>query len=242
MAVAARGRGGFTLIEMLCGLAIAAMVVLSTGALIRQGVFFFDRGTRAVDADEQLALAIDCLTRDFAAMRFVLQKNSGSTSMRVAFSGGTESTEDDNEIVFISAGGRAVGPQGEEVVSLTIEPDGDVTQLVRRRAPWLGPRMPLNDAQLEDAVILLKGRVSMSFSFSKFAQNGTAEWVDHWTDDKSLPHAVRLNLRDDVTGADLPGAVFAVRADAPGACAAGGPACVALIAGTGPQPAGAAKQ
>jgi type II secretion system protein J len=232
MAITARGRGGFTLVEMLAALAIAAMVVVSTGALIRQGVFFFDRGTRTVDADEQLALAIDCLTRDFGAMRFVLQKTEGSGGMRISF---TDSAEDENGITFLSAGGRAVGPQGEEIVSLTIETNADGTQLVRRRAPWLGPRMHLRDAQLEDPVVLLKGHVSLSFSFSKLGQNGTAEWVDHWTDDKSLPHAVRLTIHDEATGIDLPGTVFAVHADAPAACATGRADCLARPADTAPR-------
>jgi type II secretion system protein J len=236
MPVTSKGRGGFTLVEMLGALAIAAMVILSTSALLRQGVFFFDRGSRSIGADEQLALAIDCLTRDFAAMRFVMQKNDGGT--RIGFADGAEGQEG---ITFLSAGGRAVGPQGEEIVSLAIEVNGDDTQLVRRRVPWSGPRMHLTDMLLGDPVVLLKGRVSLSFSFSKLADNGTAEWVDHWTDDKSLPHAVRLNIRDEATGANLPGAVFAVRADAPAACASSNPDCLGRLANA-PQQAASTRQ
>ena len=51
-------RAGFTLIESLVALAITSLIVLSAGALIRDGLFYFDRGTRAVDETEEFALAV----------------------------------------------------------------------------------------------------------------------------------------------------------------------------------------
>jgi prepilin-type N-terminal cleavage/methylation domain-containing protein len=215
-----KSRAGFTLVEMLAALAIVSMIILSTGTLVHQGAFFFDRGTRAIDVNEQLALAIDCLTRDFGAVRFVQQTITNGTT--VAFSGEPTSADDDAKVVFVTAGGRAAGPLGEEVVSVSVETNDDASaQLVRRRSAWRGPRMRLEDVQPGEAVILLKGRFTASFSFSKIAQDGNIVWYDSWTKEQGLPHSVRLNMHDETTGADLAGAIFPVHADAPAACTKG---------------------
>lgn len=235
MPVVSPARAGFTLVETLAALAIAAAIILSTSALVHQGVFFFDRGRRSVDQVEQLTLAIECLTRDFGAARFIVEKNANGA--RATFTGVPAGEGGQAKVLFVTAGGRASGPQGEEVVSITVETSDEFTQLVRRRSAWLGPRMRLEDAKLQDAVILLKGKLDMSFSFSELMKNGTVVWYDRWTGEKGLPHSVRLNLRDSVTGAGLlMAAEFAVRADAPAACTAGKPDCLSLAAKTNSGP------
>ncbi len=228
----ADARAGFTLIETLAALAIASVVILSTSALLHQGVFFFDRGTRTVEDSEQLAAAVESLTRDFGAARFVVSKGASKT----AFIGTPASEDAPAKIVFVSSGGRAAGPQGEEVVSLTVEQMDRGAQLVRRRLPWLGPRMGLDDARPEDSVILLKGRFDAAFAFSELAEDGTLTWQDRWSGEKGLPHSVRLRLRDMETGAGLlAGAEFLVHADAPLSCAGGESDCLSLAAKS-PQP------
>ncbi len=235
MTVVSPERAGFTLVETLAALAIASAIILSTSALIHQGVFFFDRGTRTVDQVEQLTLAIESLTRDFGAARFVVQKNANGT--RAAFTGVPAGEGGQAKILLVTAGGRASGPQGEEVVSITVETGDELTQLVRRRSAWPGPRMRLEDAKLQDAVILLKGKLDMSFSFSELMQNGTLVWHDCWTGETGLPHSVRLNLRDGVTGAGLlMAAEFPVYADAPAACTEGKADCLSLAAKTNSGP------
>lgn len=226
MIVSAKARAGFTLVETLAALAIAAMVLMSLGTLIRQGVLFFDRGTRAVDVNEQLALAIDSLDHDFAAARFVVQRDA--TSAVVAFAAEPGSADGPPKVTFITAGGRASGPQGEEVVSLSIEESDGATQLVRRRAVWRGPRMHLDEARPRDAVILLKGPLSMSFHFAKQGEDGRIAWQDHWKGETELPHSVRLAVHDNATGVDLAGAEFPIRADAPPACTSGKKKCLSL--------------
>ena len=235
MTRAAKSRAGFTLIETLAALAITSVIILSTGGLLYQSVFFFDRGTRTVDQTEQLALAIDSLTRDFGAARFAVQNNGGSA--KAAFIGTPAGDDGPAKIVFVTAGGKAAGPQGEEVVSMTVEPGDGFKQLVRRRVAWRGPRMHLENARPGDPVILIKGKLSISFRFSELAKDGKLIWRDRWNGESGLPHSVRLNMRDDMTGADLlVGAEFPIHADASAACTAGKVDCLSLAAKTNPDP------
>ena len=221
MAVRGDRRAGFTLIESLVALAITSAILVSIGALIHDSAFFFDRGTRSVDQTEQYALAIDCLTHDFAAARFVRQKEAKGPM--TAFTGDGAA----GKILFITGGGRESGPQGEEIVQYSVEREDDSSRLVRRRAPWPGPRMRLDEADLQDAVVLLSGPFDISFGFSELTPAGAVVWRDGWTGAEGLPHSVRLTLRDPTTGGDLlAGGDFPIRANAPMTCVSGKADCL----------------
>ncbi len=224
---------GFTLIETLAALAITSVIILSTGGLLYQSVFFFDRGAVTVDQNEQLALAVDSLSGDFGAARFVVDKPGDKTQQKApgkaAFTGSSSSDGEQAKILFVTSGGKAAGAQGEEVVSLTAEAGDETAQLVRRRVAWRGPRMSLTDATPGDPVILLKGKYDISFSFSELSKDGKLIWHERWSGETGLPHSVRLNLRDSETGADLlAGAEFPIHADAPPSCTGGDRSCLSL--------------
>lgn len=204
---------GFTLIEVLGALAIASVVIIATAGLIHSVALNFDRGTRGVSNAEHLLLAVERLAADFASARLVPQSD-GATGAMVAFLGGP------TQIRFVAAGGVAAGPQGEELVSLTVEEADGVSHLVRRRAAWLGPRTRFESAALRDPVHLIDGQVDISFAFGRVAANGALIWNESWSGQPLLPRLVRLTVRDRASGAELiPGAQFVLRADAPIGCA-----------------------
>jgi len=207
-----RRRAGFTLIESLVALAITSLIAVSAGALFRDGIFYFDRGTQAVDRTEQFALAIDCLTRDFGAVRFMERK--GGDMRKATFVGGAE-----GRIRFVTGGDKAPRSQREEVVEYVVEPHDNFSQLVRRRSPWPGPRLAIDQADPQDPVILLKGDFDIAFQFSDVSPAGEIIWRDEWAAGQGLPRSVRLTLRDRQSGVDLlADNDFPVRANAPMAC------------------------
>jgi general secretion pathway protein J len=168
------------------------------------------------------------LARDFGAASYAALTPSGGPGKRpeerpapIAFDGSAE------RLVFVTA--SAVGARAalEEIVTFSIEPAAkDDARLVRRRAPWLGPRAGLEAAKPQDAVILLEGRFDMSFAYAHI-EDGAASWRDEWRGEAELPRLVRLDLRDRETGERLfPGAEFVLRADAPADCAAGDAKCL----------------
>jgi prepilin-type N-terminal cleavage/methylation domain-containing protein len=211
------GRAGFTLIEALAALAVGSVVILATAALIHDVARHFDRGTRGAQDGERLILAVERLAQDFNSARYVAWTIEGQPV--VAFTGEPAKDDKPAKVTFVGDAGIMAGPQGQEVVTLTIEPAGDLTRLVRRRAVWRGPRMRRDEVSPQDAVILLEGAVDMAFAFGSIAPSGALVWSDSWIGQSALPRFVRLILNDRASDSDLLGeADFMVRANAPPGC------------------------
>jgi general secretion pathway protein J len=228
------GRDGFTLVEVLAALAIASLIIIASAALVRNVAIYFDHGTRRATEAERLILAVGRLAGDFSSARFV-SRQTADGSVAIAFAAEQES------VVFVDAGGVASSSSDDELVSLTVEQDGDVRRLVRRRATWPGGRARFEDVTPKDPVVLIEGRLDMSFAFGRSTPAGASVWSSSWTGELALPRYVRLNLRDRETGADLLGeTTFVVRADAPPACGQNNakPACLSASLSA---PAGASK-
>jgi Tfp pilus assembly protein PilV len=230
-------RSGFTLIEALAMLAITSVIMVGVTALIHDVSRNFDRGTRGASNGERLLLAVERIAQDFGSARFVLWNSKNGPA--VAFTADASSDDGSMKVVFVGSAGVMSGPQGDEVVTLTIEQNDDgVTQLVRRRAPWTGSRMRAEDIVPSDPVVLIEGKVDISFQFARIGPNGALEWSESWTRTDALPRFVRLIVRDRASGRDLLSeADFVVRADAPAGCGRpdANPACLASALSDAPR-------
>jgi Tfp pilus assembly protein PilV len=221
-------RSGFTLIEALAMLAITSVIMVGMTALVHDVARNFDRGTRGASNGERLLLAVERLAQDFGSARFVLWNSKNGPT--VAFTADPSGDDGLMKVVFVGSAGVMSGPQGDEVVTLTIEQSDDgVTRLVRRRSPWTGSRMRADDVIPSDPVVLIEGKVDISFLFARIGPNGALEWSESWTRADGLPRFVRLVVRDRASGRDLLSeSDFVVRADAPAACGRpdANPACL----------------
>jgi len=232
---------GFTLVETLAALAVGSVVIVATVALARNVTLHFDRGARSVTETERIALAVERMAADFGSARFVTRTTAGGTALAFA----AERADGDRpvKIMFVGNAGVLSAPRGEDVVSLTVERNGDLMRLVRRRAPWTGPRMRFEDASFRDDVVLVEGPFDIEFRFAR-AAGAALVWSTDFIGETSMPRFVRLILRDRASGADLLGeADFVIRADAPAACARGdaGAGCLTLALPARSTAAGAEK-
>ncbi len=221
------GCDGFTLVEVLAALAIASVIIIASAALVRNVAPYFDKGTRGATEAERLMLAVGRLAGDFGSARFVPRRTADGPA--IAFAAEQAEGERSASVVFVGAGGVATRSRDDELVSLTVERDGDTRRLVRRRAIWPGQRTRFEDVTAHDPVVLIEGRLDISFVFGRLTPDGGLVWYSSWIGERELPRYVRLILRDRTTGADLLGeAAFVVRADAPAACgrSEAAPACL----------------
>lgn len=212
------GCDGFTLVEVLAALAIASVIILASTALIHNVALFFDRGTRGATEAERLMLAVERLAGDFGSARFVLRKTDNGPA--AAFAAEQASGDRPANVVFVASGHAGSGSRADDdLISLSVEKDGEVNRLVRRRATWPGPRTRFEELAPQDPVVLIEGRLDISFVFGRIMPDGALAWYASWAGERAPPRYVRLMLRDRATGADLLGeADFVVRADAPAAC------------------------
>src|SRR5262249_32400178 len=146
-------RGGFTLIEALAMLAITSVIIVGMATLIHDVARNFDRGTRGVSEGGRLLLAVERLGQDFGSGRFVVWNAENGPA--VAFAAERSSGDALAKVVFVASAGVMSGPQGDEVVTLTVEQNEGATRLMRRRAPWTGSYMRLADAMPRDPVVLI---------------------------------------------------------------------------------------
>src|SRR5258708_30872681 len=123
----ARGCDGFTLVEALAALAIASAIMIASAALIRNVATFFDRGTRGASDAERLMLAVSRLGGDFASARFVPRRTEEGAA--IAFAAQGASVEQPARVTFVRAGRVAPLSPGDQLVSLTVEHDGDRPRL-----------------------------------------------------------------------------------------------------------------
>jgi hypothetical protein len=235
-------RRGFTLIETLAMLAITSVIIVGMTALIHDVARNFDRGTRGAREGERLMLAVERLAQDFGSARFAVWNTEAGPA--VAFVAEPASGDATAKVVFVGNAGVMSGPQGDEVVTLSIEQSDGAMRLVRRRAAWTGSYMRLADSAPGDPVVLIDGNVDITFLFARIAPNGALAWSANWVGQATLPRFVRLIVRDRATGRDLLGeADFVVRADAPAACGRpdATPGCLASALSDTARPSGSGR-
>jgi hypothetical protein len=161
---------------------------------------------------------VERLADDFSSARFVSRRVDDGAS--AAFAAAPAGKEGPASVMFVGAGRDGSGRRADDdIISLTIEEDGEIRRLVRRRATWPGRGARFEDMTLEDPVVLIEGRLDISFLFGRLMPDGALAWYASWAGEWGPPRYVRLLLLDRATGTDLLGeSDFVVRANAPAAC------------------------
>jgi general secretion pathway protein J len=183
---------GFTLIETLIATALFLIVVAALATITGQWLSSWDHGIARVQRAEQLAFGIDRVVADLAAAQFV----SPNADAKQPIFDGAE--------LGVTLVRGAVGPNtrpGLEIVRLA--------EIASERGPVLArattPFVPLPDPNLipslkfSEPVVLVRSPFRVQFGYA----GPDGGWQPTWRGADKLPRAVRVTVRDAVSGVTL---------------------------------------
>ena len=181
---------GFTLVEALVAMALMGLVLTGLAMVTSQWLPNWQRGLARVQSSELIALAIDRIVADLASAEFVPPNRA---TKKPLFAGSEAS------VTFVRT---ALGPNaapGLEIVQLAEARQLKGPALARSTAQF-APRAPDARApRFGEPIVLLSPPYRASFSYA--GRDGV--WRADWIDADELPRAVRLVIRDTVSGRAL---------------------------------------
>jgi general secretion pathway protein J len=180
---------GFTLIETLIATALMIAVLTALATVTAQWLPNWNRGFAKVQRSDLLALGLERIVADLAAAEFIPPHRLKKDPL---FEGAELS------VTFVRS---AIGPntsRGLEIVRLAEIADGRDLALVRAHMPFtpLPPEGSVGShLRFRDPVVLVRSPYRISFAYA----GPDRAWRSTWRDEKELPRAVRITLRDAAT-------------------------------------------
>jgi prepilin-type N-terminal cleavage/methylation domain-containing protein len=213
-------QAGFTLIEILVGLAISSLIMVGLTAAMRTIDLGWNRTTQSVERQGMLASGFHILAGDIARIERATVGNG------FLFAGTV------SEAIYVLAERPGNNRAGLYWVRLQVRERGGVTELVRMRAPFVSGKHEVAAIAWGDDVILIGGDLAVEIAY-RSPRAGLRSWSTDWPAGNRLPEQIKIEITSRKTGLWLvPAMVLALEIDAEAACFdAESPACTIRTAG-----------
>lgn len=211
--MSARGQRGFTLLETIIAMVVLALVmVLLTGGL-RFVTAGWDRGARAAEASETIALVQSTLRREAAAARRLTWQAQPGTKPTVTFRG------DPDRVGLVVADPGFPNDPGLAIAFFYVDVQPGQSTLRYSRARFDLRLSSFAEAKPTDDLVLSRGPVAYSFDyFGTVPGEPRPRWVSPWPDREAPPRLIRLRSRDAGGLAVWPDIVVPLPVDLEPAC------------------------
>ena len=203
---------GFTLIEVLAGLVLASLILVSLNMAMSAVGKGTDRTRRSLGEQSEIGAAVDIFASDVARIAKIRRTAAPGQFAGYVFDGNADA------IVYPLREQQALAAPGLYLVRLSVTDRDGQSTLLRERAP-----LPANsdDAlpQWRDPVVLLSGPYDISFAY-RAQRSGERAWNDSWKAADAMPEQVRLTVTNRATGRlRVPGFVQSLAVDSEVDCA-----------------------
>jgi len=205
-----RREAGFTLIEILVGLAISSLIMVGLSAAMRTIDMGWNRTTQSVERQAMLASAFHVLAGDIARIERAVTGEEGGRGFLFA---GTES-----EAIYVLAERPGNNRAGLYWVRLLVRERDGATELVRMRAPFVWGKYAISAIAWRDDVVLMRGNIAVEMTY-RSPRAGLRSWSTNWPASNRLPEQIKVEITDNKTGLwSTPAMVLALAIDAEAAC------------------------
>jgi general secretion pathway protein J len=192
-------------------MALMAALAAALATVTAQWLPNWRRGFVRVQGTEQLRLGVERIVADLSAAEFI----TPNAETKHPLFEGTELSA-----TFVRS---ALGPNtrpGLEIIRLTETSDERGLALVRERAPFTPlPAGPggIELPQFSDPVVLVRAPYRIRFSYA----GPDRVWRDTWHDERRLPEAMRIRVKDAATDRTLSASTAArIHVELPAECVA----------------------
>lgn len=191
MSAAQRRARGFTLIEMLVAIVLAAILLGMAYQGLRAGIKSSASGEKAIDQTNQLRVAQEFI-RKVVARALPLTFEQSDQGDRKVFEG------EGDLIRFVAPMPGYLGRGGAYVqqVEIAAGPNGQELLFSHRLLNGFDPDEPMSDED-NPAVVLIDGLEDAKFEFKGFDEQGKMEkdWKDDWEKSFQTPQMVQLTAK-----------------------------------------------
>jgi general secretion pathway protein J len=182
------GEGGFTLFEILVGLAVSSLIMAGLGAAMHTINRGTAQGAASLTRQNALANGLEIVAGDVSRIERVPDDVARPT--RLLFSGGPD------VLTYILTERPGNNDAGLYWVRLAVRVSDDGMALVRMRAPYRAGKAA---AGWGDEVTLFSGPVAMSFAYRAPGAR-LRSWGAQWQVADRLPQQIKLEVIDVATG------------------------------------------
>lgn len=209
---------GFTLLEVLVAIAVMAIMLGSASAALNLLSNAAIRGATETDRLDMVARGVAAVRNDIAGMRRITITDKGTR--RFLFEGEARAMQ------FVLIEPSYPSDPGSYLITYRVRSNGGQTQLVRSREPFAYDQHKRDSKRNDPSeVVVIDGPYRVAFSYLARATRGL-EWTSKWTDQRSMPVLVRLQITP--TEANVPAVADLLaqpRIDAEMMCVAGKQPC-----------------
>jgi prepilin-type N-terminal cleavage/methylation domain-containing protein len=235
----AASEAGFTLLEIMVGLMISALVLVAASLAMKTINMSYERTTAILGRESQIASGLEIFAGDMSRIERVFDDPGKPSQFMFAGSG--------KEMIYVLAERPGNNAGGIYWVRLQVRSTGAGEELVRQRAPMQLGETNVDRVKWADDVTLLRGAYLIALSY-RSTRASLRDWAANWESRSMLPDQVKIEITDLATRRlRVPVLVETLKIDAEANCGdpgnlgctmnSSGGAITAAIAGAG-QPVG----
>jgi len=190
---------------MLVAILLMAMIVAGLTTVTAQWLPAWSYGFNRLQRMELLAIGLDRIARDLMDAAFIFADRKNQSPF---FEGGGLS------VVFVRPSISPNARGGLEFVRIAESADQQGPLVVRASAPFAPGENAAAQINFANPVVLMRAPYRLAFAYA-----GTDRvWKSSWHDEKVLPSAVRLTIRDAATERVLAASTVGIHAEIPAKC------------------------